>query len=255
MNYLCGGKLGDFIWTLNIVYKKYKESGKKGNLYFIDNGWNNNLIDTIDELSSILDELEFINSYKLFNKNISIDIDLTLWRKYQQLIWEMPLYKIFDKIYNLDGCMTEQYFFLEKKYNNYALIHSSLQRKNGNFDYNKLIDKLIEKNLIVFFITCDKKEYDDFSEKININLLYCDNLHKMLCFINGSHCFIGNFSSPMTFSLACGIKSLYLHPSENDKENIKFDNNLYKDLWKVNKNAHYYFDEKNNNYNDFLEKI
>ena len=83
INYVSGGKLGDFIHALMVVKQNYIKYGKKGNVYLASGGFDGDgfsygakkvLLDTKDLILS----QDYINTYDVYN-NQRIDINLNKW--------------------------------------------------------------------------------------------------------------------------------------------------------------------------------
>jgi len=254
INYLCDGRLGDFIMNLYVVYYNFVNTSRKGNIYFInsDKNWSRSLIDTLPDLIIFLKNIDYIDQIKIY-KNQYIDIDLSIWRNHIINPYKC-MYEIFNIIYDIKdkSYLTCKYFNYKKTANNYILFHSSLYRKNYNFNYDELFTLIKQTNKKLYFITTCKQEYDNFEHNKNIELLLCKNINEMATIINNSYLFISNLSAQFTFALACGIKQLLLFPSEINDKNILWDNLAWHGIWEINNNIYYYFDNEKNTYKEFL---
>ena len=92
LNYICGGRLGDFIHALYVVKCKYTQTGKKGNVYITDDlkwggdGFAVSVKQTYTELYDIVIQQPYIENFSIYNgQPVKFDVNLNQFRSYSNL--------------------------------------------------------------------------------------------------------------------------------------------------------------------------
>lgn len=214
--YVSSGKLGDFFNTLYIIKNIYENTGKKGVLYITNfNFFTFSIERTYYELLDIVLEQEYIedfilnNSYTLenFKNDFKNDfINLTEFYK-SPFLYNFNWIDIFTKQHNLESISNPINWLkinkINDKFKDKILIHS----KNEELLCDTLY-QCINKNKCIF-ITCNKKEYNNFPYKDILESYYiCEDLNEMLIAINSCKFFIGSQSSPLACAVAMGKNCL-----------------------------------------------
>lgn len=205
INYVCGGRLGDFIHALYAVMCKYELTGHKGNVYITDNTslggdvFTFDLKRTYDELYPIVSKQVYIASFSIYSDQ-KYDINLNDFRNYGGLYKESWLQIMAN---------TYQFPLIEKpwitlntyddKYKDVVLIHRSTYSHRQIKNFFNILGPIAQKNKCMF-ITCNVKEYELFPLKYLVPMELKSNLLEMYTAINSCKFFIGNQSSPLVIA-------------------------------------------------------
>lgn len=205
INFISGGKMGDFIHTLYVIKCMYEVTGRKGNLFITgDNVKYGGDIFTFtverayNELSNIINNQSYINLFKIHN-NEEFDINLNKFRQYPNIFRESWL-EIMAHTFNTP-VIELPWITIPKnndsKYKDKVLIHRSLVRHMPNFE--PILEKIIKNNSCLF-ITCNIKEYEAFPLKHLLEVELKESLDDIYHAINDCQFFIGNQSSPLAMA-------------------------------------------------------
>ena len=216
INYICGGKLGDFIHTLYVVMVNHQLSGRKGNVYITgDTKWGGDVFSfdvsqTYKELYPIVMEQSYVNSFSIYT-DAKIDINLNNFRRNNNILNRSWL-EIMSTSFNIP--LIEKPWITIKDINeNYrdkvlihrsVLIHQSTIRHLPNFP-EKLFH-IIKQNKCLFIGT--KEEYDIFPYKEEVPLELLPTLHEKYVAINSCKFFVGNQSSPLAMAYSINKSAL-----------------------------------------------
>jgi hypothetical protein len=229
LSYISGGRLGDFVFQLDVIHANYIKTGKKGILYLSDIG--DKFIRGVETAYNDTKEFvliqEYIEDYKIYNGE-RYDINLSSWRDI-----------VFTKNYNWIELFKEKFnisFGSIKWINNIPinnniqtkiLVSFSLQRQNKNINLKQYLSRYDISKLC--FICLDINEYVSFKEKTNIDIpfIHYTNLMDLLISINSCELFIGNFSAPLTMAIALHKKCIGIAPTD---EQHKIDLDLVRNI-------------------------
>lgn len=209
INYLCGGRLGDFIHALYVIMCNYKSKGIKGNIYITDNlayagdCFSCPLSQTFSELYPIVIQQEYIQHFSIY-KDEHIDVNLNLFRHYPRLYHDSWLEIMANRFHV--PLLEEPWIKITDKNINYKdiiLIHQSHHHSRYIPQFIQLMEMITYKNKCLF-ITCNPVEYDNFPLKHRIPLELKSTLEEMYDAINGCKLFIGNQSSPLAMAYSLG---------------------------------------------------
>lgn len=224
LNFVMGGKLGDFIQSLIAVKGLCFKHNKKANLYIYDIGWDFGINNVYKELYPIIIYQEYINSFNILqdyyldpiqtpSKNSPIQIfdKKIIEEEYVDLgsyIRSPYLYKncwseLFSKTFNFPIPTDNKWISYNKVDNHLTgkiLIHRKhTGRTNDKFPYNDII-KLYKGDLI--FISSNEKDYDAFPYKSNIPFLKMETLDNWFTSINSCYMVISNLTGPAAIAHA-----------------------------------------------------
>lgn len=252
MNFLTSGKLGDFIHTLYVV-KYYSLNNNNINLHYHSKFLEGlDLIGSFNSLKSLADKQPYINSFKIYDDVIPIDVNLTDFRYNHNINnfgWTDLLIDThrMNKKNCLDWIKSWIETDIDERYQNKIIIHRSNKKmKNETFPWKKLLGRYRNENDIIF-VSFDEQEFNSFLREYdekNIEFVKVNNMYELSVIINSCKLFIGNQSMPFCMASAlnkdrvveiCGEYHLY------DKWN------WYIDECKYYNNLIYYQDEIKNN--------
>lgn len=230
INYIMGGRLGDFIHTIYVIMIKYEQTGKIGKLYITDqlqyggDEFSISLNQTFEELYPIISKQHYIKSFEIYNHQ-SIDINLNDFRKNSNL-YGLPWLHLMSNTFNIPMIVKPWITMnVDEKYKDVILIHQSTNSWRRIHHFTPIVENLIDGKKCMF-ITCNPKEYEQYSLKHKVPLEIKSNLYEMFVAINSCKLFIGNQSSPLTFAMALKIP-LIVESAEGHFYNYKYYDNFY----------------------------
>lgn len=212
LNYICGGRLGDFLHALYVVRGKYLQTGRKGHVYITDDPkWGGDRFGldirrTYTELYDIVMLQPYIANFSLYNgQPVKFDINLNAFRQYP-LLWQESWLEIMSNTFNIplleEPWITLPDSWYDPKYKDTIVVHRS---PNSERCFPQFIDHLsnIAKHSRCVFVTCNISEYESFPLKSLMPVELKSTLREVFIAINSCKFFIGNQSSPlvMAFSL------------------------------------------------------
>lgn len=227
MNYLSGGRLGDFIHCLSAVKFNYDETGLKGDIYLrnYNDLFTKPIEFTINDLKGILLKQNYISSVNIYNDE-PIDINLSKWRDVPvtttPYCWSVIAQ---DSFIDKTKPFPKNYKWIECDSDPTYKDSLFINRRHG-FDerYSKAYDKYItqyEGN--VYFIGFDEEQYHDFPFKDRCKFLKVTSLYEWFYYINSCSLYIGNLTG--TFNYACALNKPRVIERQIN-EQCSFDNDV-----------------------------
>jgi hypothetical protein len=216
INYISGGRLGDFIFQLSVIHANYLKTGKKGILYLADIGdkFVKGLETAYDDTKEFILSQEYIEEYRIYNGE-KYDINLSSWRD-TVFIKEQNWIELFRNVFNINFGTTKwiNNISINSEFQNKIIIGYSLQRDNTHINLTDFLNKYDKSKL--HFICLDENEYLSFKNKTGLNIPYtfCKNLMELFISINSCELFIGNFSAPLCVALSQNIKCIGIAPTD-----------------------------------------
>ncbi len=211
LNYKSGGRLGDFIHGLGVIYEYFLLYGRKGNL-FISNDSNNidnpDVGDSFscgrkntynDTYSTIIDQ-EYINEYSLFLDQ-RIDINLNKWR---YNIAGKTFFDIYKRTYNIDWGRKKWLFCKKDSMYSDKVIINTTNYRFPSIDFQNLYR---EYSKLLIFISPDEKQYSYFKNTTGLEIEYYKpvNFEDMCTIINSCKLFIGSYSAPYAIAVSLDV--------------------------------------------------
>jgi len=204
INFVMGGKLGDFFQLLFAVKNICEKENKKANLYIYDRGWEYGIDTAFGEISEIVLEQSYIKKFEKFedNKGLLIDnyIDLhdfnsspyifrNCWSEISALNFN---FKISD--YKWISYENKSEIFKNK-----LLINRRFNPLNFNedFPYEEIIEKFKDN---VVFISNRDEDYQNFPHKMLCDFYKPKTIANYFCAINSCQIFVGNLSAPSSLA-------------------------------------------------------
>lgn len=224
INFINGGKLGDFMhgmFGLKNICRKYNT---KANLYIYDIGWEIGLNNVYEELYPIIksqkyiDNFDILTKYNISHNNINVFNTKLTDEGFINLgnyIKSPYLYKkcwtdIFLLDYNLNFS-EYRWIDYDKKdsfYNDRLVINrrtSSFAKINPNFPYEYYIKNFDKKPI---FISNSIKDFDIFPYKNFCDFHLINTLEQMFTIINSCKLFIGNLSAPLSIANSMDVRRI-----------------------------------------------
>lgn len=199
IRYISGGRLGDFIHQLSIVYEKYLQTGRKGILYISDQHGGDcfglGIDKTFQDIYLIITSLPYIERFEIYTNQV-YDYNLSLWRLTPDLYsksWRQIFGDMYDVPWASHAWLTSP---IRSDLADVTLICSSPNRWNQGFDWKRFIPSLPGR---VFYLRVSPSEYEHFQRESGINLPYIDapTFTELVIAINSCQKFVGTLSMPL----------------------------------------------------------
>ena len=222
IKYIAGGLLGDFVHQLSIINEKFRETGRKADLYLANIGdpFRFGLEKAYADTQKIVCAQPYISTYQIFNGE-SIDINLSEWRD-SPLVFKENWKIVFHSIYNVDWGSHSWLSLPKIPYYRDTIIISYTPRRP--IKETEVFISL--KNRSVLFLTFDFNEYLEFSKitHTNFDCLKLNSLEQMASIINSCALFIGNMSAPLTLALATHKKCIVMFNDDVEGFSMRYLN-------------------------------
>lgn len=204
--YLMGGRLGDLIHLLYVIYVNYTVTGVKGVLY-ITNDINlggdtfSNFERTYTELYQIIKGQPYIENFLKYNGE-SVNFNLNSFR-YNPYVFHDHWLNFLSKHFRLPLLRKPWIMNIphDPSYEGTVIIHRSTYQSRYVRDYELHLKPIVTQHKCLF-ITCDIAEYNMFPFKDSVPLKLLTSLSEMFIAINSCNFFIGNQSSPLAMAYA-----------------------------------------------------
>jgi hypothetical protein len=262
LNFLSGGKLGDFLHALYAVRGICLKENAKADLYLYDIGWEFGIENTYKELYPILIQQDYINSLNILtdyyldpvqtpaqNTPIEIKNPEIKNKGYIDLgeyIRSPYLYRkcwsdLYANTFNFN--VPEQYRWLDYKQTDPTLsdtvfVHRKYTtRINPDFIYEQILTEYRGK---LVFISANPKDYENFPYKDSMPFYKVTTLDEWLTAINSCALFISNLTAPAAMAHALDAPRLIELPDTMDTAHC-IGEEQYSD------NIHWYLNKQINN--------
>ena len=216
-NFLLGGKLGDFIHGLFVVKNLSVKYKTKMNLHMVDIGWERGIQATFNELTPILRQQDYINSFSMLTnyeldpvqipaKNSPIKIfDETLltegYIEFGEYLRSPLLYNAcWTEILNstFDFPIPSEYRWVDwnktdVRFTDKVIIHRRYNpiRLNPHFPYEEIMEQYAGQ---VVFVSTTDKDYDQFPYKNNVPYIKLQTLEEMFTAVNSCSLLVSNLT-------------------------------------------------------------
>jgi len=226
INFLVGGKLGDFIQSLYAVKGICEYKVARANIYLYDIGWDFGIENTYAELYPIIMQQDYVKNFTILDKlhytldpmqtptqNSPIQIhSLELieqgWIDLGEYIRSPYLYKaswttLFSNTFNFpkpEEPWWIQYKSFDERFINKVVLHRKHSvRVNETFPHKQIIDHYKDD---VVFVSSNDVDYDTFPHKEGIPYVKLQTLDDWFACINSSALFISNLTGPAAIAHA-----------------------------------------------------
>jgi len=215
INFLSGGKVGDFIHTLFAAKNICEQKGKRARI-FLGGGddWTFGVNRAYKDLYSLVMMQPYVESFHVYGGE-KIDINLNSWRDVVATVhaetghYDSCWTELLMKEYDIDPPDTYKWLTAPKDDSvtkGKVVIHFSLRHDTG-----LEIERYMGNDAV--FITSNYKEWLAFPYRDWAYLHYLDNITDMANAINSSSLFIGNQSSMFAIASALDVPRIVgLHP-------------------------------------------
>jgi len=229
--YISGGKLGDFIQQMSIIYERFLLDKKPAILYISERGdkFRHGVKRAYTDLLPIVSKQPYIKEFKIHNGE-QYDIDLSRWRRHiyvdkkfmdDYLTW-------MKKEYNIDWGKNKWIFDIpcDAIWKDKIVINTTSYRFPDIIDWKIFFNRIDYGNIL--FVGFDKNEHDHFVKNAHKINYYCPHsLEELFTIINSCKLFIGSLSAPLSiaFSIHTPTKiGFYKHTKRNFNDYKHFHN-------------------------------
>jgi hypothetical protein len=223
--YTSSGKLGDFIQILSVINEQFYKTGRKGILYIRDSKehFANSLEKTYQDTYPVIKSQKYIQDYHIYNQEV-IDIELDSWRSRTDILYYCNWYHILKQTYNVEwGLHPWIQVPFHEQWKDKVLINQMDYRPSPyNINYQQLYEKYQDS---LVFISFNKKEYDDFIQKTQLNIPHYQPSSFMDACIAIRSCklLVAALSAILTIGHACHTNRIIgLCGNNDDNHNIGF---------------------------------
>lgn len=216
LNYIAGGRLGDFMQMMYVVHQIYEKTGQKANLYITDNlnyggdQFSRPLDNLYKELQPILVQQNYINKFEILTGHIDDFINLNDWRLPGNLIApeKFPWTNLMNIVYLSEyDTLTYQpwikYSRVNLGFKNTVVIHRASYRTTNMVNFEQLIN---DNNCV--FVGFDESQYEAFEYKHLLPFFKAETLSDFLAILNGCKFYVGNQTAPLSMASAMGVPRL-----------------------------------------------
>lgn len=202
--YLSGGRLGDFIQQMSVVYEHFLETKEPAVLYITNKGdaFQHGVEVAYHDLQPLVEKQDYIASFTIFNGE-HYDVDLTEWR---QATNGSGFLERMTTCYGVEWGKHRwiRNIFCEEKWTNKVVINTTRHRFPCFVHWKLLVDKYGKDN--IRFVGFDRQEYTYFLEQTGFHAATfhrVSTLMEMATIIASCRLFVGSYSAPM--ALAFGM--------------------------------------------------
>lgn len=259
INFVCGGKIGDFIHTLYAVKNICQQRNAKANIYLSGHGdiWTFGIEKAYEDLLPLMSIQSYVNKFEILPDNFQDEfINLNDWRnevatthaetgKYNKC-WS----ELLSQYYGFE--IPKEYKWLDApKVNNVMSGQMIINRSkhHHNFVANVWSDIVPSLNGLKFFATTDYKEWEQFEFK-QVGFPYIlDSLLEWVSAINSGSYYVGNQSAGFAIASALDVPRLCELDSDPAPFYIgeeKYSSNI---SWILNNEVKFINNGRNNNNN------
>lgn len=204
--YLSGGRLGDFLQQLSVVYEKYLQTKDKAILYLSEKGdiFHFGLEKVYQDLAPILAMQHYILSFQI-HKGETYDVDLTSWRRLEGSYVDRMSHE-----YSITWGAHPWVHHIptDEKWDRYVVVNTTEQRFPDNLDWGRLIDEHGKDNLL--YVCFDKKQHEHFQHQTSIEIRCHElkSLHELFVILHSCKLFVGSLSAPLSVALSMHTPTL-----------------------------------------------
>jgi FkbM family methyltransferase len=222
IDYLAGGKLGDFIHQLSVVYEKFLQTGQKGRIFMSENigdPFQRGVVETHKDILPLIGDLPYIESLHVHNGE-KFHFNLSSWRAQPDMhkySWQDIFFISYDVAWGRNAWISTT---VNEDLKDVTLISTNPARWNS-IDWNGLFDKIAGP---IMFLNINENEFEHFCKetKRNIPAVKCKTFSEIAIAIQSCKMLIATLSMPL--AIADGMKKnrLAIMPPSN----YFFDNSI-----------------------------
>ena len=259
MNFISGGKLGDFLHSLFAVKNLCDQQKCKADVYMVDIGWDFGIENTYRELQPILKKQSYINDIhiltdyhldpiqnpiqnspiQIFNKQILEEGYIFNDYINSPLLYKACWTEIYEDLFNFKSKSSQwlTYDSYDENLKGKVIIHrKNNDMKSETFPYDEICDQYHD-NLI--FISSNIADYEAFPWKSRMPFLHIDTLDDWFTSINSCDLIVSNLTGPTVIAHALDKRRIIELPNRADSMHCvgeeKYSTNIF---WYLDKKTH-----------------
>ena len=200
IRYAAGGKLGDFIHQLSVVYERYLQTGRRGCLYLSDTLPGSDCFargaeTTCVDIAPILMKLPYIDRVEVYTGQ-RYDVNLSSWRSTPELYsksWQQIYGEAYAVSWGAHAWMTAP---KRDDLVNVVLVNTSPTRWTDEVNWNTLFAKLGGTPM---FLNTNPSDYQHFCQRTGLRLPCVDgsSFTDIVTAIQSCRIFVGTLSMPL----------------------------------------------------------
>lgn len=219
--YVSGGKLGDFIQQLSVVYERFLVDKEPAIVYISDRGdtFRFGVEKAYEDLLPIISKQPYIKEFKIHHGE-PYDVDLSSWRKYtaqnplnDYLTWMKKEYGIEWGKHKWILNISTNPIWKDK-----IVINTTHYRFPETFPWHLQFRRMMNPNKLVF-VGFDPVDYQDFVKRTGLKVRFHKptSIHDFCIIINSCEMFVGSLSAPLSFAfgLHARLKIGYFGQKQN----------------------------------------
>ena len=203
--YVSGGKLGDFIQQLAVVYDRFLVDKEPAIVYISDRGdqFRFGVQKAYEDLLPIVSKQPYIKEFKI-HQDEPYDVDLSSWRR---LTVCEPLHDYvtwMKQEYDIDWGKEQWIFYIpiDPNWKDKIVINTTHYRFPDTFSWQDYFSRTDPNKLI--FVGFEDKDYEDFVRRAGFQISFFkpDSFYDFCIIINSCELFVGSLSAPLSFAFA-----------------------------------------------------
>jgi hypothetical protein len=259
MNFITGGKLGDFLHSLYAVKNLCEKYQCTANIYMIDIGWDFGIENTHRELRPILKQQDYINDIyiltdyyldpiqnpfqnspiQIFNKKLIDEGYIVNDYLNSRLLYKECWSSIYQDLFDFKA--TESHWITYNQFDAESagriLVHrKNNDMKNQSFPYDQICDEYQDNML---FVSSTENDYEEFPWKSRMPFKKITTLEDWFAIINSCSMIISNLTGPTVIAHALDKKRIIELPDRIDALHCigeeRYSSNIY---WYLNQTSH-----------------
>jgi FkbM family methyltransferase len=204
IDYLAGGKLGDFLHQLSVVYEKFLQTGQKGRVFMssdVGDPFQRGVSETYKDILPLIGDLPYIESLHVHNGE-KFHYNLSSWRSQPNIYtysWRDIFYFSYDVAWGRHAWLTTT---VNEDFKDVTLISTTPARWN-NINWTNLFDEIAGPFM---FLNINENDFEHFCKetKLNIPSIKCNSFSEIAIAIQSCKMLIATLSMPL--ALADGMK-------------------------------------------------
>jgi hypothetical protein len=238
INFIAGGRLGDFIHSLYVAKNICKIRNEKANIFLQDSGdvWTYGINTAYADLKPLMARQSYVERFEIAPTDLNQPlINLNDWRSTVSKVHaETGTYsqcwsEVLSNVYEFP--IAKPYSWMDADLNIQAkdkiCVHRSVRHHNGSFPWHSILKKI---NHDVIFVTSKHEEWESFPCKYsNLTPHFVSTIDEMASTINSCKLFIGNQSAPFAIASALDVPRLVeldSDPSRFYMDEVKYSDNI-----------------------------
>lgn len=207
LTYVSGGKIGDFIQQMSVIYENYRRDKQPASLFISERGddFQYGIHQAYKDLHPIVSAQPYIEEFKI-HQGEPYDVDLSSWRRHADFNFQDNYMEWMKKEY--DVVWGKHKWLLNipthEAWEDKVVINTTQNRFPTMVDWETLFDRHPIEDIV--FVGFEKKEHLHFTRTIHhIPFYRPPSLMEMCMLLNSCKLFVGSLSLPLSMALGLHI--------------------------------------------------